>query len=632
MDALIETINQGNGTLENMSYGMFNNRSLFGYPSKVLKSGICKYYRRELFDKFEWCCIEMMIFGIKNNGLVSNLVNRLKILVMEEITCHDVNLVMSIKLLNDIDSESDLLGKIKKVQVFCNLVKNCKRARVCSYVNNWWKHHSVTESNIEIGVNHVLKYKKTGDTEDQLLLGENIIKALETQDMVLFDIYHKLYNYQNKTGRRYNRTDGIYLYWEIIEDYLGNKSDQANPDFEIIFEFGLRMFNRKSMKERKAFGIWIGLIALNKHRLNYQTYMIQEEIDDFTVYLKSRDRIQIDEDFVINDWHVNKKFGLKKFGEIGSFVENEATSLLGDERFKQYRDYYILTKSQEDVVKSTVVNRPSKLVDTEPIHAKQAKQATTTNLSFLDFNESFKVIKILHEGVCGMKKPCIIVEYLLDNKKYVLKEMSLKGMNGGIDYLFLDKLKSEFGLPDLGMRRITSNMGFTLVDKGIRKYRDNCILTPSEKRVIYCMMNYLENKGDLNNNKHLLTSEIMVEEMFKIRLFDGLFRSSDNNMRNILVLSVDDNKLISIDEGDIFGKRKNIFNKNDWCIKSQWCKDNLDRIIDTFIYGDNNNKTNRVHIITLMMEIYGFSEEKQQEFTTRYENYREIAKAEFTSI
>jgi len=31
-----------------------------------LKSGICKYYRRKKFDKFEWCVIEMMLFGLKN--------------------------------------------------------------------------------------------------------------------------------------------------------------------------------------------------------------------------------------------------------------------------------------------------------------------------------------------------------------------------------------------------------------------------------------------------------------------------------------------------------------------------------------------------------------------------------------
>ena len=40
------------------------------------------------------------------------------------------------------------------------------------------------------------------------------------------------------------------------------------------------------------------------------------------------------------------------------------------------------------------------------------------------------------------------------------------------------------------------------------------------------------------------------KEALKIRLFDGLFRSSDNIPRNILVNDM--NELLSIDEGDIF--------------------------------------------------------------------------------
>ena len=68
-----------------MKFGIFNNESYYGYSSKELKSGVCKYYRREMFDKFEWCVMEMMSFGIDERGksLVSNIINRLKILIME---------------------------------------------------------------------------------------------------------------------------------------------------------------------------------------------------------------------------------------------------------------------------------------------------------------------------------------------------------------------------------------------------------------------------------------------------------------------------------------------------------------------------------------------------------------------
>ena len=48
--------------IDNMKCGMFNNSSYWGKRSSVLKSGVCKYYRRNINDKYEWCVIEMMIF------------------------------------------------------------------------------------------------------------------------------------------------------------------------------------------------------------------------------------------------------------------------------------------------------------------------------------------------------------------------------------------------------------------------------------------------------------------------------------------------------------------------------------------------------------------------------------------
>ena len=45
----------------------------------------------------------------------------------------------------------------------------------------------------------------------------------------------------------------------------------------------------------------------------------------------------------------------------------------------------------------------------------------------------------------------------------------------------------------------------------------------------------------------------MLKKILKIRLFDGLFRSSDNILRNILVNK--NNELLSIDEGDYLWKK-----------------------------------------------------------------------------
>ena len=50
-------------------HSIFNNRSYNGYNKKVLLSGICKYYRRGMFDKFLWCVMEMVLFKYHKKGI-----------------------------------------------------------------------------------------------------------------------------------------------------------------------------------------------------------------------------------------------------------------------------------------------------------------------------------------------------------------------------------------------------------------------------------------------------------------------------------------------------------------------------------------------------------------------------------
>ena len=281
---------------EQMSFATFANRSYNGYPGKVLKSGICKYFRRELFSKFEWCCIEMLLFGIGGDALVTNLTNRLYILLMEEVSCDSPELVDAILLLNAFRDENDLVQKVVKLKRFCDVAIKMKRARICSYVNNWWKYNRDPVSLVSIPMDKIMEYKKPGDSDDLLRMGELLINCIEDKNTRLYGIYHDICNYDGAAGKRYRRSDPIYLYWEIVEKYLCQ-----NEKIKVLFKFGLEMFHRKQMKERLAFGIWIGLLVINRNRLNY-TQEIAPSHEGFDVgnYLQSHKRIEIDEDFVVN--------------------------------------------------------------------------------------------------------------------------------------------------------------------------------------------------------------------------------------------------------------------------------------------------------------------------------------------
>ena len=197
-----------------------------------------------------------------------------------------------------------------------------------------------------------------------------------------------------------------------------------------------------------------------------------------------------------------------------------------------------------------------------------------------------------------------------------------KSFNFGRDCLFMDNVKKEFGILDLKMKLIRSNSGLEVVDKNIRSWKNNYCF--GERSVVYCMMKFYENMGDLGKNKNVLDDSVdNLYCMLKIRLFDGLFRCSDNILRNILVLV--DGSLLSIDENDIFGKRLCVFNKNDLCVKNEWCRKNVNRVIDD-LWGENKEEK-KEKIINYLNE-YGFSE-KVEEFSYRWENYKEIICKEF---
>jgi hypothetical protein len=570
-----------------MSVGMFNNKSYYGYKSSILKSGICKYYRRKQFDKFEWCVMEMMLFGLKSKGLLTNVLNRMKILLMEEIICVEGGRLYECIMLLESIGVSELEMKMSKMLEICDIVRGCKRGRVVSYMNNWWK-YKATDYNLDsIELNAILKYKKNGDGDELLKYGELFIRFVKDRNEDMVGVLNKVYNM--KGGLRYRRKDAVYLLISIIEaEFAGNAK------FQKIIEFGRNMIYRTGMKERMAFCVWVVLLVLKYDSIDFNEFeWVKPDIGE---YLETRTKITINEDYVVNDWHVNKKNSKEKFGKVGAFVEGEDLSILEDGI--KYREFYIEKK---------------KTVAEEPIEKKKKKKLVLAKEQFIDWSD-FKEIKVLEEGVCGFKVCCIRATY--EGKKIILKEMR-ESFNYGRDYWFMDSVKPIFGINSLNMKLIRSNMGLQAIDKTIRSFIKNWQF--SEREVVYSMMDDFDNIGDIGKNKDLLENDAIYKECLKIRLYDGLFRSSDNIMRNILVNS--DGEVMSIDENDIYGKRKLVFGKkNDYYVNKNniaKCKIVSMEIIDEW------DLESKIPIISKMMTLYKFGD-MIEEMRTRFMNYKDI--------
>ena len=574
----------------------FNNRSEHGYSANILKSGICKYFRRGEKDKFTWCVIEMSLFHDhpKGSGLITNLINRLKILLMEDLSLGEVYIISEgSRLLDEYDKDRSQRYLLLE---FCELVMKGKRNRITSYVNNWYRHKEYNRGDLVL--NKVLKYKREGDSDELLFLGEDLIHRLENEDESIFLIFNGMMKISDNCGLRYRRREGVYLWYEILSDYMWP------TELNHIHKFSLQMFMRKGMKERPAFAIWIGYIALKRDNLDYSVKEYQKlDESHFNDYRKNMKKVEID-DYVINDYHVNKGFGLGKFAEEGAYVKDEDLSLLGD-KGEEYKSYYIQKKNESD--------RKSKKHKQKKIQNIK-KEEVLEKISFSEFTD----INIIEEGVCGGKLPCISVTY--SGKKYILKQMG-ESMNYGLDYIFMDKCKTYFDLWDMNMKRIICDKKLVRKDTKIKTFVNNSSF--ADEDAIYCMMSYFENIGDLGKNKEYLKDKFIIKECLKIRLYDGLFRSSDNILRNILVNR--DGELLSIDEGDIFGKRMNIFNNHDWVSPKNISNEMLEEVLNDIL----SEKDMKIKMITKRMHEYGFSD-KINEFKTRFNDYKTIVMNEWS--
>ncbi len=569
----------------------FNNQSYHGVKSSVLKSGICKYTRRNEPEKLKWCVMEMARFNEHpdGQGLVTNLINRLKVLVMEEISFHETGMVYYlILLLKWYDQDRT---QYRFLEVFCENVFVCKRNRYVSYQNCCWrnvdyKHEDVTED-------YMKSFVKEGDSEELVEIGNKLIHYLGKKDERIFACYKEMISLENQ-GKRYKRKDPGYLWFEILETHM--KGDMK----EFIFQFALEQYHKKNMTERHAFAIWIGLMVWKSELLTepYPDVPFMVPTNETTwSYINDMKPMKID-DYVINDYHVNShKNGLGKFALEGAYVVDEYLDF--DKHATKKKNLYILEKKMKDEKK-----KKKKKV-------KQPIKKDSEILECIDWSE-FSDVKIIEEGVCGGKVCCIKATY--QGKPYILKEMR-ESMNYGLDYILIDKCKPLFGLRDMNMKRIKSNQGQVKLDPTKISYVNNVKI--GEKECVYCMMDYWENIGDLGKHKEVMADESVKREALKIRLFDGLFRSSDNIPRNILVN--ESNELLSIDEGDIFGKRDKIFNKNDWFTKN--CSEEFIRSVVEELVSIQDMKE-----IKKLFEKYQFM--NYEEFETRYHNYMEIVMSE----
>ena len=194
------------------------------------------------------------------------------------------------------------------------------------------------------------------------------------------------------------------------------------------------------------------------------------------------------------------------------------------------------------------------------------------NFDFVENKELLEIdeneIKLCSDVVCGNKVMCF--EY--DGKIY--KE-GRKSMNYNLDYYVFDMCKELFGLNCIGMELRLGKFRIVKKDKSILSYKDNWKLEKTKEKVVYSVMNKIGNCEMLIERKNeVVKNHRWLKEYCRIGMVRGICRVSDFNMRNVLI---DGNgELVSIDENDILGKRKDVFGmKNRAVLKELKKNENL---------------------------------------------------------
>ena len=670
---------------------LFNpyNKSYYGYKIDVLKSALQKYLRRKELKKMEWVITELYMFRFADSraiGVLSNVLNRIKIFNDEEMCFDDWNRYLKVHELIEEFEKNDKVG-LNILLKICRILVDCNMIRLSSDVKNYYKlaidKYSLKLEDAEVNQGKVLRYVKEGDDKECLDLFGKFIDLFEkgSEDCCYYAL--KLMNKEEnkvKCGRRIRRTGPSYMVWDYLLS-IGRKKN--NENCMKLLEYRLREYHTKR-GERHIF------MTASIYMMIYYDEMEWDKVIDYSKYDVSdqeiinmlNERVKLDIDDYCIDMHCSegRKKGKNKrdFVLEGSVVVDEYTKYSRPEMRKFYielgldhakkvesgelpakgrrgkkkksiKDMLVKKennkkerkeiKIQDKIEKKEIKKekKESKMTDRAKLRSEKYKKIKKMrgvpnfddlekDLEFIDGKKvDVNYIELCSDTTCGNKVMCFrfITMGYCDVPNTVWKE-SRKSMNYNRDYCVLDECKEMFGLKKIGMKRVLSNFRIEKIDKDKKSWKDNWrkVYTENEK-VVYCVMDCIYPGVEIGKAKEMLKDRKMLKEFVKIGVFRGIFRASDFNGRNVLINEIrNEIKLVSIDEGDI-GKRLDIIGG-----REKWLINALNK--DKSIINEIINEVNAVSPLYVVnkMKKYKFSDDLCKEVINNWNNLRKDLESE----
>ena len=662
----------------------FSSISYAGYKLDILKSALQKYLRRREFEKMLWCCSEIYMFHSlattdkekkAAKGIISNMVNRLIIMMDEEMLFAEVGKYMKcMEWIKEFDEGGR--DNFKLLVKVCKTMVGARMLRINSDIYSYWWRGAGVYKVIKVpglGLEEALYTPIEVHQECQEILSDEEKMSLEWKNewenllmfIAAFRAGHSscyywalaMFHSNVKGKRRFRRTDCVYAIWEYLFKVAGD-----NEKLRKCLDLKLKQFFVKTRHEQH---IWMSSaisILLHKDKLNFEEEwdidvsekevvgLFQDrnylKIDDYAIDMhcsagrklgkKKADFalegcvvVGEDKEYYNRDWrdlYCDLKVNPAKYGIVDSNkrpkpkskkrkkAKNKAKKV-NDQKRKKLVVVDNLVNELADLKIEAVAEEPEELVNMMiDLKVDDEKEMRFVDGSGIKEEE----IRICMEKTCGNKVMCF--EY----NGQIWKE-SRKSFEYNKDYELVDSCKEMFGLKKIGMERIESNFRIEKIEKKKSEWPGNWrkVMTGDEK-IVYCLMRKIGDGGNFSKNKDkkkLLENREILKEIAKIAMFRGIFRVTDFNLRNILI--DDDGSLVSIDEGDI-GKRKSIFGG-----REKWLKKHLTSAILTEAYSDISNKWYvKLANLEKLMKEFGYSKETICKVGRNYNNLENDLRAE----
>lgn len=564
---------------------MFQLKTKSGHLSiDAVKSGIQKYARRGMHVEMLQAVSEMDAFKLfeksdnitikrASKAIRTNMINHLKVILFEEVSFSQVNaFVTTVEKIKEWEDENRV--DESTLAEIVAIIAYAKKLRIPSYLR--------------------ASYGGNGNT--CMLDKKAFLDGIDNQNIDCIEwIYH-------------NDEEAL----QMLTDLQFPGKEHILPLIKAEWKRLKPTKSKVGSNERFSFVVIPWLWIMYDDDLNER-----DGVEDLSFSKKNIKEAYMKTDVQFEDYVYDKhtKEGKKrgKTEEDHEVIVNEDTVWLS--HFEEFKNNY---NNQPDEVKVKKLHKPKEM------KTKRLRRGTVQTDTIKEIDICVDDIKFL-DDVRANKLPCGYLS--IKGKDKIIKPMT-KGLNYGIDYLYVDKQKRLFGLKelDIKLRKIPGKKLTKKITKKLTK-DDQDIKTinsyeweDNEEGQIIAIMNRINVKTDLGKFKSLLKDEAKYREMLKIRLFNGFFRTSDNTLRNILV--DEDDELWVIDENDIYGKRKNVFNKKESVKNSEFLTiDMIESVIDELDFA-----THEQILIDEMSKYFprASCEYYEHELRERVRNYKQI--------